>query len=103
MINLSKINIISNENHPILAKTWLIVMIMIGLLFSLLVFGLFASNTMSSLMTSQSVEEEIDLIPQEIPGKPFRGKNAPERSYKHLENFHGIPRSVSSNRLHKLK
>jgi hypothetical protein len=38
-----------------------------------------------------------------IAGNPFRGKNAPQLAYQHLERFHGVDPVVASNRLHKLK
>ena len=41
--------------------------------------------------------------PASIPGRPFRGKTAPERAYAHLENYHGISRHIASVRLHEIK
>jgi RHS repeat-associated protein len=38
-----------------------------------------------------------------IPGRPFRGPNAPERAFDHLAEFHGIDQHVASNRLHRIK
>lgn len=38
-----------------------------------------------------------------IPGNPFRGPNAPEQAFKHLEKYSGLDPKVASNRLHKLK
>jgi hypothetical protein len=38
-----------------------------------------------------------------IPGKPFRGNDAPQRAYQHLAKFHGIEPQVARNRLEKLK
>lgn len=38
-----------------------------------------------------------------VPGRPFRGKNAPEAACRHLSKYHGIDPNVASNRLHKLK
>jgi len=38
-----------------------------------------------------------------IPGRPFRGENAPEQAYEHLEEYHGLDPKVASNRLHILK
>jgi hypothetical protein len=38
-----------------------------------------------------------------IPGNPFRGKDAPAKAFKHLENFHGVDAKDASHRLHRLK
>jgi RHS repeat-associated protein len=38
-----------------------------------------------------------------VPGKPFRGKGAPEKAYEHLNKHHGVSPEVAGNRLHKLK
>ena len=53
--------------------------------------------------TKEGTEDPDLEQPAEIPGKPFRGPNAPERAYKHLEDYHGVSRDVARNRLHKLK
>ncbi|WP_029215371.1 RHS repeat-associated core domain-containing protein [Kallotenue papyrolyticum] len=42
-------------------------------------------------------------VVQPIPGRPFRGRNAPEQAYGHLEKYHGVDRKTARNRLHKLK
>lgn len=39
----------------------------------------------------------------DIPGNPFRGSNAPQRAFDHLEEFHGLDPHVASNRLHAIK
>ena len=41
------------------------------------------------------------MIP--IPGKPFRGKDAPIDAFRHLRKNHGIDPNDASARLHKLK
>jgi hypothetical protein len=38
-----------------------------------------------------------------IPGNPFRGENADERCFAHLEHFHRIDRYTASLRLHRIK
>lgn len=38
-----------------------------------------------------------------IRGNPFRGENADERCFAHLERFHGINRYTASVRLHRIK
>jgi hypothetical protein len=38
-----------------------------------------------------------------IPGHPFRGANAAQDAFKHLEQFHGISPTVASERLHNIK
>ncbi len=38
-----------------------------------------------------------------IPGRPFRGKDAPQKAFRHLETYHGVDPRVASNRLHKMK
>jgi hypothetical protein len=39
-----------------------------------------------------------------IPGnKHFRGEDADERCFAHLERFHGIERYTASARLHRIK
>ena len=38
-----------------------------------------------------------------IPGNPFRGKDAAEQAYKHLEKYHGVKPTVASERLHQIK
>ena len=38
-----------------------------------------------------------------IPGRPFRGTDAPARAFAHLRDYHGIDPVIASNRLHKLK
>jgi hypothetical protein len=38
-----------------------------------------------------------------IPGRPFRGQNAPELAYSHLARFHGVSRGDASDRLHAIK
>jgi hypothetical protein len=38
-----------------------------------------------------------------IPGNPFRGANASQRSYKHLAEEHGLDPGIASNRLHRIK
>ena len=42
--------------------------------------------------------------PKRIPGKKhFRGPKGPKRAFQHLEDYHGIPQRVASNRLHAIK
>jgi len=41
--------------------------------------------------------------PVEVPGKPFRGAQAPEAAYEHLEWYHGVPRKAAHERLHRIK
>jgi hypothetical protein len=38
-----------------------------------------------------------------IPGDPFRGPNAPQDAFKHLEKYSGLDPNVVSKRLHNLK
>ena len=38
-----------------------------------------------------------------IPGKPFRGKDAPDDAFRHLRKNHGIGPTIASHRLHKIK
>jgi hypothetical protein len=38
-----------------------------------------------------------------IPGNPFRGANAPQRAFDHLEKYSGLDPNVASARLHRLK
>ena len=38
-----------------------------------------------------------------VPGNPFRGENADERCFAHLERFHRISRYTASIRLHHIK
>ena len=38
-----------------------------------------------------------------IPGRPFRGPDAPAQAYAHLERFHRGAPKVASNRLHRIK
>ena len=38
-----------------------------------------------------------------IPGRSFRGKDAPQKAFRHLEKYHGVAPNVASNRLHKIK
>jgi hypothetical protein len=38
-----------------------------------------------------------------IPGRPFRGPDAPQKAFRHLERFCGLEPKVASNRLHKIK
>jgi hypothetical protein len=47
---------------------------------------------------------DSDLIKASKNGaKVFVGKEAPDHVYSHLEKYHGVPRHVASNRLHKIK
>ncbi len=39
----------------------------------------------------------------EIPGNPFRGEDAPERAYRHLQRYHGVDPGEASDRLHAIK
>jgi hypothetical protein len=39
----------------------------------------------------------------DIPGKPFRGKDAPARAYEHLRLFHGVDPRAARIRLHAIK
>jgi hypothetical protein len=41
------------------------------------------------------------MIP--IPGRPFRDKDAPRKSFQHLRIEHGVDENVTSNRFHKIK
>lgn len=38
-----------------------------------------------------------------IPGRPFRGENAPELAYWHLARYHGVSPGDASDRLHAIK
>jgi hypothetical protein len=38
-----------------------------------------------------------------IPGKPFRGPDAPKDSFRHLADHHGVSPEIASRRLHRLK
>ena len=40
---------------------------------------------------------------RKIPGNPFRGANAPQRAFEHLEKYSGLDPNVASARLHRLK
>jgi RHS repeat-associated protein len=42
-------------------------------------------------------------VSSKIPGRPFTGKNAPTKAYRHLKKYHGVDPTAASNRLHKLK
>lgn len=39
----------------------------------------------------------------EVPGNPYRGADAPERAYAHLQRFHGVERLMATQRLHRIK
>jgi RHS repeat-associated protein len=39
----------------------------------------------------------------DIPGRPYTGKNAAREAFKHLEKYHGISPEVASERLHEIK
>lgn len=41
--------------------------------------------------------------PKKVPGRPFTGKEAPDKAYKHLEKFHGVNPNDASERLHRIK
>lgn len=38
-----------------------------------------------------------------VPGRPFKGEDAPNRAYRHLRTFHGVDPFIARNRLEKLK
>jgi hypothetical protein len=38
-----------------------------------------------------------------IPGKPFLGRHAPAKAFRHLRKYHGIDPVTASHRLHVLK
>ena len=38
-----------------------------------------------------------------IPGRPFRGRHAARRAFRHLSKFHAVELYEASNRLHQLK
>jgi hypothetical protein len=38
-----------------------------------------------------------------IPGRPFRGKDAPAKAVKHLQTHHGVSPADAGHRLHRLK
>ena len=42
-------------------------------------------------------------VSSKISGRPFTGKNAPTKAYRHLKKYHGVDPTAASNRLHKLK
>ncbi|MGH8991090.1 MAG: hypothetical protein ACRDZ7_06130, partial [Acidimicrobiia bacterium] len=44
-----------------------------------------------------------DFAPEAIPGRPFTGRNAPQKAFDHLGEHHGLDPRVASNRLHVLK
>lgn len=93
ILKLTKIDLVDSR-----FKLWMTVIILIGLLSYLL----FSYNTSLSVIFT-TIESSSETTPLDIPGRPFRGNNAPQQAYKHLERFHGIPPSVARNRLHKLK
>jgi hypothetical protein len=38
-----------------------------------------------------------------IPGNPFRGADAPERAFEHLQKYHGVDPHLASEQLHNIK
>ena len=53
---------------------------------------------------ASSINGDYDCpTPQSIPGNPWRGPNAPEQAYEHLEDVSQLNPHTASNRLHKIK
>jgi RHS repeat-associated protein len=52
------------------------------------------------------VEAAIKSVPTHyapIPGRPFKGPNAPQQAFQHLKDFHGVDIIDASHRLHVIK